>query len=366
MGPATLRVWFQAVPECVARSDEENRKDRTGRVSLSDRSLMGFRIRWSRRFLIMWRTCGRLFVIGGIGLWGCAMPTGGGSASDGPSSGGNETVDSGGSAGGGTSDGTADNGETTAGGSATTYTKPLTFFAIHGDPQHADVQHFQSLQAIVQAASSRGVKLSIQLTPQWVEMILAPGNEWMLEAFQGFLAAGHDYGGHHHQIDHDAAWDGYSNDPSAVTSTRDPGYLGDMEAHLAVVQQLIAPEPILHYSGGEPNDYPVGIPILFEGGQFVGTEAANKQPERIDYGGQPAWQMSMASLIVFGQPDNQALQDLYLQTPAGQYFGVATHPNDWPDFQGPIIAWFDFLKEQDPDGRHMRTLSEILDELGPP
>lgn len=75
--------------------------------------------------------------------------------------------------------------------------------------------------------------------------------------------------------------------------------------------------------------------------------------------------LSMASLTIFGQPDNAALEALYAQTAPGDYFGVATHPDDWVNDPGPATAWFDFLQEQDPDGRHMRTLTEILSELPP-
>ncbi|MFQ5461173.1 MAG: hypothetical protein ACE5E5_00950 [Phycisphaerae bacterium] len=151
-------------------------------------------------------------------------------------------------------------GSSTTDGSTTTdtptasITRPLAFFAVHGDPQHADQRHFEALQQIVEAASSRNVKLSIQFTPQWVVMMTSPGNEWMVQAFQSWMAASHDFGGHHHQITHDAAWDGYSNDAATMSSTRDPGYLGDLEDHLAVVQQLVAPAAITNYSGGEPDD----------------------------------------------------------------------------------------------------------------
>lgn len=75
--------------------------------------------------------------------------------------------------------------------------------------------------------------------------------------------------------------------------------------------------------------------------------------------------LSMASLTVFGQPDNEALESLYQQTPAGSYFGVATHPDNWLAGSAPVIAWFDSLMEQDPDVEHMRTLTEILSELPP-
>ncbi len=91
--------------------------------------------------------------------------------------------------------------------------------------------------------------------------------------------------------------------------------------------------------------------------------AAAIQPERVDYNGLPAWYMSMASLVVFGQPDNSALEQLYLITPSGDYFGVATHADNWLTSPDPIIAWFDFLQEQDSDGRSMRILSQILSEL---
>lgn len=219
------------------------------------------------------------------------------------------------------------------------------------------------MQEIVAAADARSVKLGIQLTPQWVDMIKAAGNEWMLEAFQGWRSNGHDFGGHHHQIDHDAAWDGYSNVSTAVSSTRDPGYLGNLADHLVVIQRLVSPAAITNYSGGEPDDYPIGIPILFHGGQTEGTQAAAIQPERVDYNGLPAWYMSMASLIVFGQPDNDALEQLYLITPSSDYFGVATHADNWLTSSDPIVAWFDFLQEQDPEGQSIRTLSQILSEL---
>ncbi len=238
-------------------------------------------------------------------------------------------------------------------------TLPRTLTTVHCDPQNADPPHWLALVQIIQAAELRNIRLSIHFSPQWVDMIEADGNK--LAALDTWRAAGHEIGGHHHTIDHDAAWDGYSNDPNAPSSTRSPGFLGDMAAYADQLQRIAPADGRVVVVSAKDRDMPPTIPYQTGGNDSPTTDDALSRPEMKVFYGRVVWNIRHAPLARAGtsnyEPDIEAL---YLTAGPDDVIGVAFHPMNWLSDPGPIIDWFDFLASQDPDGVRSKTAAEIL------
>ena len=93
---------------------------------------------------------------------------------------------------------------------------PTYFHAIHCDPHFAAEVDWQALVALVAAADTRGIVLTIQFNPAWSGVVGSdPARATQIE---GWVAGGHEIGGHHHVLTHPGAWDGYSSQPAALSA----------------------------------------------------------------------------------------------------------------------------------------------------
>lgn len=131
---------------------------------------------------------------------------------------------------------------------------PSYFHAIHCDPHFASEQDWQALVALVTAADARDLLLTIQFNPAWSGVV---GNDPSRVAeIEGWVADGHEIGGHHHVLTHPGAWDGYSSQPAALGA---PGYRGDMQDWLAALTgMLLASVEVLSVSSKD-YDFPAGV-----------------------------------------------------------------------------------------------------------
>lgn len=83
-----------------------------------------------------------------------------------------------------------------------------SFFVIHCDPWTGNEFHFRMLIKMVDTATAYGVPLTLEFTPQWVEMILADENK--LKRVRTWQEWGHEIAAHHHSIFH-CFWDSLTN-----------------------------------------------------------------------------------------------------------------------------------------------------------
>ncbi len=238
-------------------------------------------------------------------------------------------------------------------------TLPRTLTAVHCDPQNADPTHWLALVQIVQAAEARHIKLSIHFTPQWIDMIEADANK--LDTLATWRAAGHEIGGHHHTIDHDAAWDGYSNDPNAPHSTRSPGFLGDMAAYADQLQRIAPPGGRVVVVSAKDRDMPPTIPYQTGGNDNPTTDDALSRPTMKVFYGRVVWNIKHAPLARGGGPNYEPdIEAVYQTAGPDDVIGVAFHPMNWLSDRQPVLDWFDFLASQDPAGVRSKTAYEIL------
>lgn len=238
-------------------------------------------------------------------------------------------------------------------------TLPRTLTTVHCDPQNADPQHWLALVHIVQAAEARNIKLSIHFTPQWIDMIVIDSSK--LDALDTWRAAGHEIGGHHHTIDHDAAWDGYSNDPNAPSSTRSPGFLGDMAAYADQLQRIAPAGGRVVVVSAKDRDMPPTIPYQTGGNDNPTTDDALSRPTMKVFYGRVVWNIRHAPLARGGGPNYEPdIEAVYLSAGPDDVIGVAFHPMNWLSDPGPVLDWFDFLASQDPAGVRSKTAEQIL------
>ncbi len=83
-----------------------------------------------------------------------------------------------------------------------------SFFVVHCDPGYAHL--FPKLRQMVDYATDKGVPLTIELSPQWVDAVLDDPRK--LNAVRQWQALGHEIGAHHHGIYH-CFWDSLTNYP---------------------------------------------------------------------------------------------------------------------------------------------------------
>jgi hypothetical protein len=118
---------------------------------------------------------------------------------------------------------------------------PYSCFVIHCEPTRANEPMFDALVELVETASSYHVRLTIDVAPQWAEMILADPAK--VSSVASWVDAGHEIGCHHHPYwstkDRPASWDGYTNTPVADLPLRDREQrLGDMEDYMKLLNAL--------------------------------------------------------------------------------------------------------------------------------
>lgn len=123
---------------------------------------------------------------------------------------------------------------------------PFThFMAVHCDPGPGATpqEQFTTLEAMVEYADVRSLKLTIMLTAQWAAYIAADDDR--RRRVLGWGAAGHELAGHHHSVYHPGTWDGYSDFEEAERleilgprGARTP-YVGTLADWTDVVQGLV-------------------------------------------------------------------------------------------------------------------------------
>ncbi len=235
-------------------------------------------------------------------------------------------------------------------------TLPRAYFAVHCEPTTANEVIWGALENLIAAAQARRIKITIEFTPQWADMILGDRNK--LETMRAWKALGHEIAAHHHHLDYGPGWDGFSNDPEAQ---RKPRYRGDMADYLQLMNALAAPGVIHSLGNPEDSDWPVGVPFRTRG--FASPEAISVPTfKRIN--GQGVWRLGYGALV---NPQKlPELKALYPTAGAEEIFGVVTHAFNYQRTPDLIEDWFDFIADQDPSGARNRTTAEILTGLPTP
>ncbi len=96
---------------------------------------------------------------------------------------------------------------------------PHSFFVIHCDPGYATPIHWNVLRRMVDSATAYNVPLTLEFSPQWVDMILADSAK--LARVRSWQQNRHEVAGHHHGIYH-CMWDSLTNYPGDSIAANQP------------------------------------------------------------------------------------------------------------------------------------------------
>lgn len=202
---------------------------------------------------------------------------------------------------------------------------PSSFIVVHVEPRSAEEESFAKVAEMVRIANQNRAKLTIELVPQWADMILADPAK--LEQVRSWKTQGHEIGAHHHGPLHAWDWDGYTdltesewskwreekhaglreraarlNDLTVVPYVeREERYRGTMKDYVEAMNRLVAPETIRCACMGPDanNDWPAEIPYSTEGivirpdGSYSIEESpANSRPQERVYNGHTVYEVS--------------------------------------------------------------------------
>ncbi len=230
---------------------------------------------------------------------------------------------------------------------------PLHFFAVHCEPPTANARMFSGLTRMVQLADASSIKLTIEFTPQWAEMIFQ--DKTKLALVRSWRESGHEIGAHHHPVQHRGTWDGYTSRKDMVGDVR---YRGTMDDFIKVINKLVYPEKIKTLGSPDEADWVKGVPYRTEGFEAGGAVSV---PVRLTLNGTTVYDLGYGYL---GNKQRlMLLKSKYRTARQNQVFGVVTHAFNYLEDPQLIKAWFEFIKQQDPEGKRNRTVSEIMKDM---
>ncbi len=229
---------------------------------------------------------------------------------------------------------------------------PDSFFVVHCEDQNGNSNSWVNLGVLLDEADNYGVKLSVELSPSWAQMIVSdPTKRLELDAWRN---SGHAFGAHHHGTTH-PAYDGYTDrDPASLPNQMK--YFGNMQNYKDLLENALGEE--LQFGGIDDavDEWPHAVPLRTYGGKqrpnLVQTPNFNVVNR---YG---VWQLSHMYLDAPIDVPDMKLD--YAAATAGEVVGVVTHVWDYIKTPGMVVQWFSFLQTQDPTGVHQKTVPALV------
>jgi hypothetical protein len=233
---------------------------------------------------------------------------------------------------------------------------------------------FNVLSEFVNLANQYNIRLTLLFTPQWAEMISRDKEK--LGILNSWERQGHEIGGHHHGPTV-CPWDGYTNlditsQEFKIRQNRVPcpafvrakeRYLGNMNDYMNLLSKLGTIKTIT--MSDEDVDWPEGA-LYAAGGRRL--EGAISNPKIVNFSGHEMYKLTSAPL----EPRKSTVTGIiitidelkreYLSEKEG-IFGVGAHEVSYRDNPDLYRQWFEFLKEQDPEMNHGKTISQIIEAL---
>lgn len=241
--------------------------------------------------------------------------------------------------------------------------EPYAVFVVHCEPLNAVPSSFLDLLDMVVKADQQQVRLTIDLTPPWAQMILA--NPGFLNSVTQWQQAGHELGVHHHPYwvseTRNTTWDGYTNTPlEQISINKQANYLGDMDDFLSLLNQLPGTRTsgtlgISH--GQDVLDWPQELLYSAYGHELSHIVS---QPQVVEYAGHDVWQMNHG--LFWNAPPTQ-LEAIYHAAVSGDIVAVVTHVSNYAESSQNAQAvddYFAFLGSQDPSGSSLVTVTQAM------
>ena len=240
---------------------------------------------------------------------------------------------------------------------------PYGVFIVHCEPKNADTESFLNLRDLVVKADQHGVKLTIDFTPQWAEMIL--DNAVFLNWTRLWDESGHELAVHHHpywiSTMRGTTWDGYSNTPlEEIAINKRDDYLGNMDDYLALLNRLPGTRTSGTLGISQPQDtldWPHDLRFSAAGHEL---EDIVGRPQIVEYAGHAVWEMSHG---LFWSATPGELETVYANAEAGDIVAVVTHVSNYeasPQAAQAVENYFAFLGAEDPSGYSLVTVTEAM------
>jgi hypothetical protein len=239
---------------------------------------------------------------------------------------------------------------------------PMSVFVVHCEPTNANETLWGELEALVALADRHNVPLSIDVTAQWAEMIVA--DEDKIAVLERWIDAGHEIACHHHPywstMDRPATWDGYTNTPINELLLPDRAeYRGTMDEYMALLAALPGERRSGCLGGSDARDeadWPCAL-VYSTVGHAI--EDAVSRPVGRSMGSCDVVELGHALIVGV---DRGALRTRYEATGSDAVFGVVGHVYNYAELPMAFEQWFATLYERDPIGQRRGTVSGVLDE----
>jgi len=229
---------------------------------------------------------------------------------------------------------------------------PDMFFAVHCEPTH--VSQFDALVRMVALADSFDAFLTIELSPQYADTILATPD--LLVQVRGWQVSGHEIAAHHHDLSYATGWDGYTNHPESDILFMDL-YRGNMQDFFNQIS-LVAGDSLL-LTGGITDwniDWPAGLPYRTEGHRL---NEALTQPQVMVLNDQTV--TSLGYGLVNTKTKLDSAKALFFLGKESEVLGIVHHESDFDKNPITMRAWLQFLSGE---GGSVKTVRTILRERG--
>jgi len=221
---------------------------------------------------------------------------------------------------------------------------PRSYFTIHCDPNESPL--FPVLIRFVDLATRYDTPLTIELTPQWTQVILADSVK--LQHVRMWQAQGHEIAVHHHGIYH-AVWDRYTDysDAEIAAAGQLPALrLGTM-ADFRAMLDIVAGDSLLFTYGGPGNadpqpevDWLPGLTCKTFGGRDLSD--AFSTPHYATFGQYTACEINYCYIPDLATVDS--IQSLYANTMDLDVVGVVTHVHEFAQDSTFVVDWLQFVQ----------------------
>ena len=218
-----------------------------------------------------------------------------------------------------------------------------TFFAIHCEPQTTHL--FPQLIHLVETANRYGVPLTIEFTPQWVEMIMADSNK--IKRVREWQSQGHEIAAQHHSLYH-PYWDGFTNYPASVIQSlgKTNAYRGTMEDFRAILEPIGGDSLMLTMGGPGRVDPDSSVDwqpdFIYRTGGGRQPQRAFSSPRIVGMGSYSICQIDYSFLE--NQEDVDILKELYNQMSEIDVVGAVTHVFNFAADSNYVVDWFRFVQ----------------------
>lgn len=217
-----------------------------------------------------------------------------------------------------------------------TQADPDIIQVIHCEPHNAHL--LPDLVNLVAMADSFSIPLTIQLTPQWAQEMLASPE--MIDSVRAWQARGHEIGAHHHGVEAGGGWDGYTDHPPEDFPIPQK-YQGDMTEFLRLLNEVAGDSLVLSATIADSADWPQGIPFRTQGHNIL--DAISRPFEEILHG-QTVWTLGMGT--VTHAPRVDSLIQYFPNATDNDIVTAVAHVYNYVENTEYLKDWFGFIQDK--------------------